>query len=800
MKDENKTKAQLIEELKALRNEVGKLKVSSQAILEEKRKYETILDNTDDYCFETDLAGRITFCNTPAYRTLGYEREEYLNLNRNDRYESLDEAKRVFEIYNHIYRTGKSIERFHYNLRKKDGTVQIVEVSASLIRDTEGKPVGFQGIARDVTEKKKAEEELKRYKVFVENVEDGCYEMNVQGRYTFVNEALCRRSGFDREELLSMNPADLYPSKEEANRVRILFEDVYESGIPKKFVYPYLKKNGEVYNIENSVSLIRDTKGNPTGFRGISLDVTERLKMEQEKERYRNFLDSIDDYCFESDLKGNLIFANEKTLRLFGISREQMQPGQINYQKMLPRERAEKYRQVYLDVYRSGESAHLYDLEINLPGENHRYMDMTISLIRNEDGKPLGFRVISRDVTGRKKMEEEQARLRAQLTQSEKLESIGTLAGGIAHDFNNLLMGIQGYAALMLMDIDADHPHYEPLKIIENQVKSGADLTKQLLGYARGGRYEVKPTAMNDLIQRTASMFGRTKRDIRMHQKFAGGLWQVAVDQGQMEQVLLNLFVNASQAMPGGGALYLETQNVMLDEAYVKPHAVAPGSYVKISVTDTGIGMDEKTRQRIFEPFFTTKDMGHGAGLGLASAYGIIKGYNGIITCYSELGHGTTFNIYLPAMAKKAVRQEQREAAVVHKQMTILLVDDEKTITDVTGAMLSKLGHTVIVARGGREAVVSYRVHRERIDLIVMDMIMPDMSGGEAIEHIKSINPDARILLSSGYSIDGMAREIMDRCGVQGFIQKPFQINQLVDKINEMAGVQKTEDRKEQQT
>lgn len=307
----------------------------------------------------------------------------------------------------------------------------------------------------------------------------------------------------------------------------------------------------------------------------------------------------------------------------------------------------------------------------------------------------------------------------------------------------------------------------------------------------------MKVANMNELLKKTASMFGRTKKDIRIHEHYDNGLRQTIVDQGQMEQVFLNLLLNASQAMPAVGAIYLQTENVVLDEPYVAPHDVAPGPYIKISVTDTGTGMDEKTRLRVFDPFFTTKDMGRGAGLGLASSYGIIKGHKGIIHCDSEKGHGTTFTIYLPITTESvATRADQTLDAVVDGKVSILLVDDEETIIKVTRTMLLKLGHRVMVASGGQEAVVVYRMNRRHIDLVMMDMIMPDMSGGEAIEKIKSINPDVKVLLSSGYSINGMAAEIMDRCGVQAFLQKPFQLDQLINKINEIMGAERNIKRK----
>ncbi|NOR04850.1 MAG: PAS domain S-box protein [Deltaproteobacteria bacterium] len=385
-----------------------------------------------------------------------------------------------------------------------------------------------------------------------------------------------------------------------------------------------------------------------------------------------------------------------------------------------------------------------------------------------------------------KRAEEERKKLEARFQQAQKMESIGTLAGGIAHDFNNVLMGIQGHASLMLLDTDPDHPHFERLKGTQNMVQTGTNLTKQLLGFARGGKYDVKPTDLNELINKGCEMFARTKKEITIHSKYQKDIWPVEVDRGQIDQVLLNLYINAWHAMPGGGNLYIETINAVLDHNHTNPFGVKPGNYVKISVTDTGIGMDEAIQQRIFDPFFTTKEMGRGTGLGLAFAHGIIKNHGGIINIDSEKGKGTTFDVHLPASKKQVTKKEKKlEDNILKGTETVLLVDDEDMILNVGKDMLRKMGYNVLLAGSGKEAVEVYRKHKDKVDLVIVDMIMPEMSGGEAYNRMKKNNPKVKALLASGYSIDGRAAEIME-FGCDGFIQKPFNMKELSGKIREI--------------
>ena len=401
------------------------------------------------------------------------------------------------------------------------------------------------------------------------------------------------------------------------------------------------------------------------------------------------------------------------------------------------------------------------------------------------DGKPVSTRSIFRDISERKLIEAERAILQTKLQQVQKLEAIGTLAGGVAHDFNNLLMTILGNVSLMSLDLEPYHPHYKTLKDIENAVKNGAKLTRQLLGYARKGKYNVKPIDLNQIVEETSETFGRTRKEIAISLQLEKDLHSVEADQGQLEQVLLNLYVNAADAMSGGGDLVLRTLNVSHNDLKGKLYTPKPGTYVKLTVSDTGVGIDKKTQERIFDPFFTTKEMGRGTGLGLASVYGIIKGHGGYIEVESKPASGTTFSIFLPASGKAIEQKVESSSQIIQGSGTVLIVDDEEMVLRANGQMLKKLGYTVVEATSGSQAIEKYKENKEQFVLVILDMIMPEISGSEVFDKLKEINPQVKVLLSSGYSIEGQASEILNR-GCNGFIQKPFSMKHLSEKINEI--------------
>ena len=654
--------------------------------------------------------------------------------------------------------------------------------------------LGAVEIVTDVTKRRNAEEALRdreeKFRAIFTQAVNLLGLIDLKGRQVEVNDASAAFVGLTPARIIGNlfweNPWWGHSQKEQ----QAIQESIQRGakGEISAFETTCRDHVGMIHHIDYSLKPIRDVRGRVKMLLAEGRDITDRKEMEEivreSENNYRTIFEAVHDGIFVQDLKsGEILDANLKGLEIFGYRSKAEIRGltlgdfsveeppytadnALNY----IRKAAADGPQIFTWRGKKKDGDRVW-LEVSLKRTSLRKQDCIIAVVR--------------DISERKREEEEKKKLEIQIQQALKMEAIGTLAGGIAHDFNNLLMGIQGYTSLMLLNAEPGQPFYQRLKAIEQQALSGADLTKQLLGFARRGRYEVKATDMNELVRRAASIFGRTKKEVRIQEKYQEGLWPVEVDQGQIEQALLNLFVNAWQAMPGGGILYLETGNVVLDETYVKPYQIEMGPYAKLSVTDTGVGMDGKTRQRIFEPFFTTKEMRRGTGLGLASTYGIIKGHGGLINVYSEPGHGATFNIYLPASDKGGPIAQPLSQEIKTGRETILLVDDEDIIVEVTQEILEELGYEVLVARNGEEAVEIYQSHQKGIDLVILDMIMPGMGGGEVYDRLHNMNPDVQVILSSGYSINGEAMEIMER-GVRFFLQKPFTVTDLSARVRDV--------------
>ena len=585
-----------------------------------------------------------------------------------------------------------------------------------------------------------AGEKIEEYAHMLDAIPDVVYKMDADGHFLYVNRSV-RNIGYEPEELIGKHFSTIIHPDHVASVSRKIVLEKYKGGV-----------TGD----KNSPSLFDERRTGSRVTKNLAVRVIAKNWDRQQdsrigtdsKEMYAEVMAS-GQFDIKAARKEKAFLGTVGTIRDMEIPQQAHQMTSSEYAEI-----------TYVEICSSGQ----YDVDSRRADKVHQG---TVGVIR--------------DITERKRLEEQRERMH----HAQKMESIGQLAGGIAHDFNNLLMGIQGNVALMLLKKDLPHAHCERLKNIERQAQSAAKLTSHLLGYARKGKYEVKPIDLNQLVEEVSDTFGRTRKEITIHRELADDLYGVEADSSQIEQVLLNLFVNAADAMPGGGDLMLKTMNTSYKDMKGKVYRPKVGNYVLLTVTDTGMGMDKRTMEKIFDPFFTTKEMGRGTGLGLASVYGVIKGHGGYIDADSTEGHGATFSIHLAASEKKVQKAVRTADQFAKGTGTVLLVDDEETVLEVSKGLLEAMGYQVLMAKDGKEAIEVYEKSRDDIDVVLLDMVMPKVGGGEAYDRMRQINPHVKVLLSSGFSIDGEASAILDR-GCNGFIQKPFTVKELSEKIKKI--------------
>jgi PAS domain S-box-containing protein len=762
-----------------LEKEVAERTKKGQTLSEEAQRWRILVDQSKDGIAILDENGKVYEVNKVHAEMLGYSIEEMRELYVWD----WDQKYSKEHLLEKIDETGEKGDHFETRHRRKDGTYCEVEVS------TNGAVIGGEKfvfcVNRDITDRKQSEKALKeseeRYRALFENMPIACFTFDADNRILDWNVEAENVYGYTKTEAVGANGYDLIVTPETKENTKEVIRRVFAGEIIKGSEWRDKNKEGETgWRIGNTFPLMRTDRSIDVGV-NMNIDITERKRTEEalreSEEKFRILFELAPDGYVLLHSDKTFLDGNRAVEGIIGYKREEYIGKSYIDLNLLPPEYHSKASE-FLERTAEGKGSGPKEFFINKK-DGHQVIVEARAFPTKISGQGV-ILLIGRDVTDRKLLE-------SQLLHAQKMESIGTMAGGIAHDFNNLLMGIQGNTSLMIADIFSSNPHYEMLKRIEEYVKNGAALTRQLLGFARGGKYEVKTVDLNKIIKGSAELFSRTGKEITLHTRFEKALRPCDVDQSQIEQVLLNLFVNAWHAMPGGGDLFISTENADLDPHYVKVYKVEPGKYVKISVQDTGVGMDEATRQKIFDPFFTTKEMGRGTGLGLASVYGIVKNHGGIIEVSSVEGESTTFFIYLPASEKKILEETDTEEKIIKGSGTLLLVDDEDMIITTSEEMLQRLGYTVLTAKSGSEALDIYEKKKSEIDLVILDLIMPGMSGSETYEGLKKLNPNIKVLLASGYSMDGQASDLLKK-GCSGFIQKPFPLERLSTKINDILG------------
>ncbi|HTZ52018.1 MAG TPA: PAS domain S-box protein [Spirochaetia bacterium] len=615
------------------------------------------------------------------------------------------------------------------------------------------------------------------FRSLFENAPDAIFVLDGQLRFLAVNDAGCRHLGFSREELLAVNLREL-ATVEHAQKIAGMFHDGSSAAWQEES--PYACRDGSSIPLE--VSLRRISFRGVPAILAFGRNVSERRKAARRIAFQAQLLDQVGQAVVATDTKDAITYWNKAAEALYGWNAAEVRGKPIT--EVIPGPAAREQMRRVLPLLRSG-ARWAGELEMQDRGGRVFPVHVSNAPLSDETGAIIGSVGVSRDLTEQKKAEEALRLSQEQLQQAQKMEAVGRLAGGIAHDFNNILTVITGYCELSFES--AQGILRTRLQEIASAARRAAGLTAQLLAFSRKQILQPQVISPRELVTDMSAMLQRLLgEDINLCTRLEGDLWNFRADRGKVEQVIMNLAVNARDAMPEGGTLLIECANAVLDESYADTRPeVRPGRYVMIAVSDTGHGMDEKVMTHLFEPFFTTKEVGKGTGLGLSTVYGIVKQSEGHVACYSEVGRGTTFKVYLPRAAGRrtmALTGAEGDAPSVREDKLILLVEDDASLRSLTETMLRRSGYRVWSACSGAEAIEIAARGGEPIDLLLTDVVMPGMNGKEVARRVGEIHPTARVLYASGYTTDAIVRHGLLEEGIQ-FIQKPFTRNELLQRI-----------------
>ena len=628
----------------------------------------------------------------------------------------------------------------------------------------------------------------KRYRELYEGSRDGYAFVEMSGRIVEYNSTFKRMLGYTARELKKLTYEDITSKKWHAHEKKILEEQVFTRGYSDVYEKEYRRKDGKVFPIEIRTYLAKEGDL-PFGMWAFVRDISERKKSEKVKkeseEKYRNVVENTREAIVVAQ-DGVLKFVNPSTVKIIGYTAEEL--TSIPFTDFIHPEDKSLVYETYKKRLRGEKVPEVYDFRIITKTGEVKWLQNSAVLITWEN-RPASLNFLT-DVTESKNAEEELRQKEHQLLQSQKMEAIGRLAGGVAHDFNNLLTAIIGYTDILLINSKLD----EELKKYVQQIKSSSNrassLIQQLLAFSRRQMMQKKTINLNKLVLNIDKMLRRLiGEDIELFTLFDKDLGMIKADPGQIEQVIMNLAVNARDAMPTGGKLTIETKNVNLDEAYFE-HRIngQPGKYVMVSMSDTGHGMDEETKKHIFDPFFTTKEKGKGTGLGLSTVYGIVKQSEGYIWVYSEPGRGTTFKCYFPRVDDAGEEDDIPKAR--HKteggNETILLVEDEYIVRSLISNILKHYGYTVLESENGEKALeVREQYQCKAVHMLITDVVMPGISGRVLADKLLRSYPGMKVLYISGYTDDSIVRHGIIDEGIP-FLQKPFAPNDLAKKVREI--------------
>lgn len=689
--------------------------------------------------------------------------------------------------------------KMHYEESQSDleGRLRWRRSSKVPLHDLEGKVVGVMGCYEDITEARAAEQALQQseenYRALVEDASELIYVVHESGHVLLANPPAAALLGHTPETIVGRTLEEVL-APDRAEERRRLFARVIEKG------KVYTAESHEVYRgadryYISSVKPMKNKEGRYDRVLAIATDITDRRESEralrESEARYRLLADNVTDVIWTIDLDLRITYISPSIMNLLGYSVEELSGR--SFKELMNAENFESIRRIVArDVPKGAASAPgpstFRTVEGKLTHKDGRklWTESTTAVVRDENGRALGIQGSTRDISKRKQIEEEKVGLEHQLLQAQKMEAVGTLAGGIAHDFNNLLTGVLGYANLLKLGSEPGDSVYEAADVIEKAADRAAQLTRQLLGFARKGKLQDTPIDIHKSVQEVITLLARTlNKNIEIAQRLRARSSLIKGDPTQIQQVILNLAVNARDAMPNGGQLVFHTEIVEFDdESTWRLAGLKAARYIVLEVTDTGEGIPLEIQDRVFEPFFTTKEQGKGTGMGLATAYGIVKNHGGMIRLESTEGRGATFKVFLPLIEEgpEAATAPETGSGLVRGQGTVMVIDDEAVVRNLATTMLEQLGFAVEAFADPQEAVEYFAVHHDRIALVVIDMIMPRMNGRQCFEALLGIDPNVPAILSSGYGRDNAIQETLD-LGRTAFVQKPYRLQTLSDAI-----------------
>ncbi|MBN1880801.1 MAG: PAS domain S-box protein [Deltaproteobacteria bacterium] len=600
-------------------------------------------------------------------------------------------------------------------------------------------------------------------------------------RIIYVNEASENLYGYTASEFLGKNP-DFLNSEPLFDVIQNQISDNIESGYEWSGNVHNKRKDGSEFISDIKVSPITDDTGSVIAYMGIQRDATHdretREALRQSEEKYSSILKNINEGYYEVDLGGNFTFFNDSMSEILGYSPEDMIG--MNNRAFMSEGTAKMVFETFNRVYRTRQTVKAFDWELVRRDGERRFVEVSVSLLHDGRGRPTGFSGIARDVTERKRLEE-------QLLEAKKMEAIGTLAGGIAHDFNNILASILGFASYLRSKSSPGDDYHKGLTVIEESAVRASGLTSQLLAYSRRGSIMIKPLNLNRILNEVCELTVKGfDSSIVCTLDTQDNLKNIRGDESQIHQVVMNLVINARDAMPDGGTLTIKTEMFATKLPNQMPgFVIRPGEYARIAVGDSGKGMSEEVLAKMFEPYFTTKEKQGGAGLGMSVVYGIVKNHGGYIHAESTPDIGTTIEIYFPATNQMEQSIKGPAPSDRGGSETILIVDDESSIVSMLTHVLSNAGYSILSTQSGCEGLRLYKEHIDDIDLVILDIIMPDLRGDEVLEQILENNPSARVILFSGYSEKESYRHLLNH-GTVEFLSKPFSIENLLGMIRSM--------------